>query len=467
MENTCTEQVLFIPIIKKNIQMLYVNKLSLNIPDTAKPRVVVIGGGFGGVNLVKKLSEKKFQVVLLDRQNYNGFWPLLYQVATAGLEPDSIAEPLRKMFGDGYKDFHFRLVRVTGVNPATRTITTLLGDLSYDYLVIATGTKSNYFGNEWIKQFAFPLKRMRHALDLRSQLLQAFEQANMTKDEAIRQSLLNIVIAGAGPTGVELAGALAEMRKYILHRDYPGIDFGKMNIYLVEGRERVLPLMSPQSSERTQQYLMKMGIVVRLNTRVELYDGEVVRFNDGEEIPAHTLIWAAGVTGILIEGLPAGTIESGRILVNQFNQVMGLDNVFAIGDIALMKLEKYPKGHPGVAQPAIQQGKHLARNLERLFRNKPLKPFRYFDKGTLAIIGRSRAVADLPGNLHISGFLAWMTWLLVHIYYSVGFRNKLVVVSNWIYRFFTYQRGSRLIIRAFVRKEDKAGQALINRYQEE
>lgn len=447
--------------------MIYVDKLSLNIPDTGKPRVVVIGGGFAGVNLVKNLSGKNFQVVLLDRQNYNGFWPLLYQVATAGLEPDSIAEPLRKMFGDGYEDFHFRLVRVTGFNPASRTITTLVGDLTYDYLVIATGTKSNYFGNEWIRQFAFPLKRMRHALELRSQILQAFEQANMVKDETIRQHLLNIVIAGGGPTGVELAGALAEMRKYILHRDYPGVDFGKMNIYLVEGLDRVLPLMSPQSSARTQQYLQKMGIVIKLNTRVESYNGEVVKFNDGGEIPAHTLIWAAGVTGVLIDGLPPNTIEAGRILVNPFNQVMGLSNVFAIGDIALMKLKEYPKGHPGVAQPAIQQGTHMARNLDRLFNNKSMKPFRYFDKGNLAIIGRSRAVADLPGNLRISGFFAWMTWLLVHIYYSIGFRNKLVVISNWIYRFFTYQPGNRLIIRAFVRKDDKAGEEFISRYQEE
>jgi NADH:ubiquinone reductase (H+-translocating) len=447
--------------------MFYVNKLSLNIPDTVKPRVVVVGGGFGGVNLVKKLSEKNCQVVLLDRQNYNGFWPLLYQVATAGLEPDSIAEPLRKMFRKGYEDFHFRLVRVTGVNPTTRTITTLLGDLTYDYLVIATGTKSNFFGNEKIKQFALPLKRVRHALDIRSQILQVFEQANMINDETIRQGLLNIVIAGAGPTGVELAGALSEMRKHILPRDYPGIDFTKMNIYVAEGLDRVLPLMSLQASKKSHRYLQKMGVVVKLNTRVESYDGEAVRFNNGEEIQTQTLIWAAGVTGIIIEGLPADTIQSGRIIVNQFNQVMGSDNIFAIGDIALMRSKKYPKGHPGIAQPAIQQGKHLARNLNRLFSNKPMKPFSYFDKGTLAIIGRSRAVADLPGNLHLSGFFAWMTWLFVHIYYSIGFRNKLVVISNWTYRFFTYQRGNRLIITSFVRKEDKAGQEFVTRNQEE
>ena len=427
----------------------------------------MIGGGFAGMNLVKNLSGKNFQVVLLDRQNYNGFWPLLYQVATAGLEPDAIAEPLRKMFSHGYKDFHFRLVRTLSINPATQTVTTLIGDIKYDYLVIATGTKSNYFGKESIKKFAFPLKRMPHALNLRSQLLQSFEQASMTNDHQIRKGLLDIVIAGGGPTGVELAGSLAEMRKHILPRDYPGIDFSMMNIYLVEGFDRVLPLMSPQSSKWTLRYLQKKGIIVKLNTRVDSYDGEVVRFDNGEEILSQTLIWAAGVTGNLVDGLPDECIEGGRILVNNFNQLMAFTNVFAIGDIAIMKSKKYPKGHPGVAQPAIQQGRHLAKNLDRLLRNKAMKPFSYFDKGNLAIIGRNGAVGDLPGNLHVNGFLAWMTWLVVHIYYSVGFRNKLVVVSNWIYRFFTYQRGNRLILRPFVREEDKAGLEFVRRYQDE
>src|SRR5262245_49903825 len=381
--------------------MLHVENFKLNIPATTKPRVVIIGGGFGGINLVKHLSKKDFQIVLFDRQNYNGFWPLLYQVATAGLEPDAIAEPIRKMFDGGIEDFHFRLVRVTGVNPVTKTITTLIGDLTYDYLVIATGTKSNFFGNKSIEQFAFPLKRIPHALDLRSQLLQVLEQANLIEDEAIRQSMLNIVIAGAGPTGVELAGALAEMKKHILHRDYPRIDFGKMNIMLLEGNDRVLPLMSSQSSTWAYRYLQKKGILVKLNTRVTSYDGKLVEFSNGEKIPAQTLIWAAGVTGALIEGLSAASIESGRILVNQFNEVMGLSNVFAIGDIALMKSKEYPKGHPGVAQPAIQQGKHLAQNLNLLVRNKSIKPFRYFNKGTLAVIGRNGAVGDLPGNVHL------------------------------------------------------------------
>ncbi|HEX8531276.1 MAG TPA: FAD-dependent oxidoreductase, partial [Cytophagales bacterium] len=239
---------------------------------------------------------------------------------------------------------------------------------------------------------------------------------------------------------------------------------GKMNIYLVEGMDRVLPPMSPQASATTHRYLEQLGIVVKVNTRVESYDGETVRFQDGGEIRTRTLIWAAGVTGALVDGLPAGSVERGRLLVNEFNQVKGLSDVFAIGDIALMKTAGYPRGHPGVAQPAIQQGKHLARNLERRVDNQLMKPFRYFNKGDLAIIGRNRAVGDLPGNLHLGGFLAWITWLFVHIYYLIGCRNKAVVMANWVYRFFTYERGNRLIIRPFLRKGDKVGKEFSSRY---
>ncbi|MFD3003263.1 NAD(P)/FAD-dependent oxidoreductase [Pontibacter toksunensis] len=448
--------------------MLETDQLSLNIPDTTKPRVVIIGGGFGGINLAKKLKSEDFQVVMFDRQNYHGFWPLLYQVATAGLEPDSIAEPLRKMFGsDEFEDFHFRLVKVIGINPTVKTVSTLIGDLPYDYLVVATGTKSNYFGNDQVKKYSFPLKQIPDALNLRSQLLQCFEQANMTINPEIKQSLMNVVIVGGGPTGVELAGALAEMRKYILPTDYPGMDFTKMNIYLVEGMDRVLPPMSPQASAKTQQYLEELGINIKLNTLVESYDGNIATLKGGDQIRTHTLIWAAGVSGALVDGLPAEAVERGRILVNQYNQVLGFPEIFAIGDIAFMKTDEYPKGHPGVAQPAIQQGKLLAKNLPKLIRNQPLEPFKYFDKGSLAIVGRNRAVADLPKGKHLSGFLAWMIWLFVHIMYLVGFRNKLVVLSNWLYRFFTYERGTRLIIRPFVRKGDRVKREFFEKYNTE
>jgi len=438
--------------------MIEFDKLSLNIPDTTKPRVVVIGGGFGGINLARNLDNRRFQIVMFDKQNYHGFWPLLYQVATAGLEPDAIAEPLRKLFDEDYPDFHFRLVRATGVDPARKVVKTLIGELPYDYLVIATGSKANFFGNQQIQALSFPLKTIPEALNLRSQLLQCFEQASLTTDPGLRQALLNFVIVGGGPTGVELAGSLAEMRKHVLPGDYPGMDFGQMNIYLVEGMDRVLPPMSPEASQTTHRYLTDLGIEIRLKTLVEAYDGETVTFKGGEQIKSQTLIWAAGVSGAVIDGIPRESIERGRVLVDRTNQIQGLHDVFAIGDLALMKTEKYPNGHPGVAQPAMQQGKLLAKNLERLRRSQTPEPFEYFDKGSLAIIGRSRAVADLPKNLHLKGLIAWFAWLFVHIYYLVGFRNKLVVLSNWMYRLFTYERGTRLIIRPFIRKDDVKAQ---------
>ncbi|GAB4035660.1 NAD(P)/FAD-dependent oxidoreductase [Spirosoma gilvum] len=440
--------------------MLTFDKLSLNIPDTSKPRVVIIGGGFGGMNLAKALRDADVQVVLFDKQNYNGFWPLLYQVATAGLEPDAIAEPFRKMF-DGYNDFHYRMVRVSKIDPDTKTVTTLIGALHYDYLVIATGAKSNFFGNEQIQKYSFPLKTIPEALNVRSQFLQCFEQASVTTDPELRKSLLNFVIAGAGPTGVEMAGSLAEMRKHVLPCDYPGLDFSEMNIFVVEGLGKVLPPMSEEAGQKAQRYLEDLGVIIKLNTLVDSYDGETVTFKGGEQVKTQTLVWAAGVTGALLDGIPADAIEKGRILVDPINRIQGMTDVFAIGDIAFMKLKDYPKGHPGVAQPAIQQGKHLAKNLKHLMKNEPTTPFEYFDKGSLAIVGRSRAVADLPGNLHLGGFIAWMAWLFVHIWYLVGFRSKLIVFSNWMYRLFTYQRGTRIIIRPFVRKDDKVGQEIL------
>jgi len=439
--------------------MLTYDKLSLNVPDTTKPRVVIIGGGFGGMNLAKSLRHTNVQVVLFDKQNYNGFWPLLYQVATAGLEPDAIAEPFRKMF-DGQQDFHYRMVRVNKIDPSAKTVSTLIGELKYDYLVVATGTKSNYFGNAQIEKYSLPLKTIPEALDIRSQLLQCFEQASITTDPAERQSLLNFVIAGAGPTGVEMSGSLAEMREHVLPADYPGLDFSQMNIYLVEGLGKVLPPFSDKGGEVARRDLEKKGVIVKLNTLVANYDGETVTFKSGEQIKTQTLIWAAGVTGVIPDGIPKEVTERGRILVDTVNQVNGLPGVYAIGDIAFMKTEKYPMGHPGVAQPAIQQGNHLAKNIQRMLKNEPTRPFEYFDKGSLAIIGRGQAVADLPGNIHLSGFIAWMAWLFVHIAYLVGFRSKLVVFSNWMYRLFTYQRGTRIIIRPFIRKDDAVSDEL-------
>lgn len=440
-------------------------QLTLNIPETQKPRVIIIGGGFGGVNLAKELPGNQFQVVMFSNQNCHGFWPLLYQVASAGLEPEAIAEPLRKLF-DGHEDFHFRPVRVTTVNPVIKTVTTLLGDLRYDYVVIATGTKANFFGNEQIRKLAFPLKQVSDAVDLRSQLLQTFELAQLAPNDAARQPMLNIVIVGAGPTGVELAGALAEMRTHVLPKDYPDVDYRQMNIYLVEGGPRVLGPMSEASAARTHKDLLALGVTIKTGALVKDYDGETALLSTGEQIATRTLIWAAGVTGAVLKGLPPETVEKGRYLVNDFNQIQGFTDVFAIGDIALMKSDKYPNGHPGVAQPAIQQGQHLAKNL-RLPQGQSWRPFSYFDKGSLAIIGRYKAVADLPGNRHLGGLLAWGAWLFVHIFYLVGFRSKLIVMANWMYKFFTYQGGTRVIITPFVRKEDVAAQAFVERQRVE
>ncbi|AMR26600.1 NADH dehydrogenase [Hymenobacter psoromatis] len=421
------------------------SELTLNIPAATKPRVVVVGGGFGAVNFVQSLPGDQYQVVMLSKTNYFGFWPLLYQVATSGLESESIGEPLRQLF-DGHQDFHFRSVGVNSLDPDQKLVHTAVGDLPYDYLVLATGTKSNYFGNAEIEKNAFPLKDIGQAVDLRNQLLRSFELANLTQDPAERQRLLNFVIAGAGPTGVELSASLAQMRAHILPEDYPDLDITKMNIYLVEGEGRVLPPMSDYAGEHALAYLKELGVEVKLNQLVAAYDGQTVKLKAGEAIETHTLIWATGVTGNLIPGLPDDRVEHNRYLVNQFNMVKGYQNVFAIGDIAMMKSKDYPKGHPQVAPPAMQQGTHLAQNLARERRSEVWVPFSYWDKGMLAIVGRGRAVADLPGGLHLGGLPAWITWLTVHIFYLSGFRNKVVVMANWAYRFFTHQRGTRVII---------------------
>jgi len=434
-------------------------QIELNIPDTSKPRVVIIGAGFGGLNAATGLSDDKFQVILFDKHNYHTFQPLLYQVASAGLQPDSIAGPLRNLFHKR-KDFHFRMLKVLAIDPAANTIHTSAGDLKYDYLIISGGAKTNYFGNENMKKFASSLKSIPDALNLRSQLMQLFEWASLNADPSIEDHLLNIVLIGAGPTGVEMAGALSELKKYILPKDYPRLDFKKMRIYLLEGLDRVLPPMSPKASARAQKDLEKMGVHIRLKTMVQDYDGETVTIKGGEPIKSFCVIWSAGVTGETMPGLPPEWAERGRLLTDLNCRIIGSNNIFAIGDIAMMKSDKYPKGHPGVAQPAIQMGKYIAKNLWALHHNQPIKPFKYFDKGSLATIGRGRAVADLPGNIMIGGRIAWYIWLFVHISFLATFRNKLLVMTNWIWNLFTYDKGNRLIIRPYIRKGDEKAKAV-------
>jgi len=427
--------------------------LSMNIPDTSKPRVVIIGAGFGGLNAAAKLSSKDFQTVLLDKRNYHTFQPLLYQVATAGLQPDAIAGPLRNAF-NYKKDFYFRLLRVLSINPDANTVSTIAGDLKYDYLVIANGMRTNFFGNDQVERFALPLKSIPDALNLRSQIMQIMELADMTTDLLVREKIMTIVIAGGGPTGVEMAGALSELRRHVLPKDYPGLDFSEMKIYLIEGANRVLPPMSVKSSARAQRYLEKMGIILKPGALVESYDGQNVTLKGGEKIPTYTVIWSAGVRGDVLEGLKPEWVERGRLLTDEYCKVKGTNNIFAIGDIAMMKTAKYPKGHPGVAQPAIQMGKYVGKHLIDFRNKKTIKSFKYFDKGSLATIGRGKAVADLPHNLSFGGRPAWWIWLFVHISFLISFRNKLLVMINWLWNYFTYDKGNRLIIRPYIRKGD-------------
>ena len=424
--------------------------LSLAIPDSEHPRVVIVGGGFGGLNLAKGLRKEKVQVVLLDKNNFHTFQPLLYQVATAGLEPDSIAGPLRKSF-EGNSDYFFRMVKVTGINPHKNEIETTVGDLSYDYLVLANGSVTNYFNKKDFRPKVLPLKRIVHALDLRSHILQNFEQAVMTKDPKELEKMMNVVVVGGGPTGVEVSGALAELKKHILPKDYPDLDFSQMRIHLIEGSDRLLNGMSDFAGKESLRYIQKMDVEVQLNTFVEDYDGETVQLNSGT-IASGTVIWSAGVRGNVVNGLAAGSFERSRILVDTYNKVKGTENVFAIGDVAMMQSEQFPNGHPMVAPVAIQQGNHLAKNLKRSFQGKEMEPFKYFDKGSMATIGKNKAVVDMPNGMHFRGFFAWMIWMFVHIMYLVGFRNKLITLNNWVWSYLTYDKGTRLIIRTFNRK---------------
>lgn len=429
-------------------------QITLNIPPTTKPRVVIVGAGFGGLNAAKNLPDDKFQVVLFDKHNYHTFQPLLYQVASAALQPDAIAGPLRNLFHNT-KDFHFRMLRVLSVDPLTNTINTSAGSLQYDYLILSSGAKTNYFGNENMQRFALPLKTIPDALNMRSHLMQIFEWASLNANPALKEHMLNIVLVGAGPTGVEMAGAFSELRRYVLPKDYPVLDFSKMKIYLLEGMDRVLPPMHPKSSARAQRYLEKMGVIIKLNAMVQDYDGETITLKNGEQIKSFFVVWSAGVMGEVLPGIPKEWTERGRILTDPFCRAIGSSNIFAIGDIALMKLEDYPRGHPGVAQPAIQMGKYVAKNLFALHRNETVKPFKYFDKGSLATVGRGKAVADLPGDIHLGGRLAWLIWLFVHVNFLVSFRNKLLVLANWAWNLFTFDKGNRLIIRPYIRKGDE------------
>lgn len=425
------------------------------IPKSDLPRVVVVGGGFAGLALARNLIKQDVQMVLLDRHNYHTFQPLLYQVSTSGLEPDSIAYPLRKITRSSDRCF-FRLTEVQSISAEKNTVHTSVGDIIYDYLVIATGSKTNFFGNDSIEEHGMWMKTVPQALNIRSLILENLEQATITDDLEKRKSLLNFVLAGAGPTGVELAGAIAELRNHIVPKDYPDLDPNEMNIHLLEGMGRVLPPMSEHASEKAQEMLEELGVKVHLNTMVENYDGHLVKTNTELALKTETFIWSAGVTGAPVEGLNASAMvkKANRYEVNAFNQINGYENIFAIGDIALMATEDFPRGHPMVAQPAIQQGKHLAKNIKRLIKGEPLEAFDYFDKGTMATVGRNRAVVDLH-KWKFSGFFAWFVWMFVHLWFLVGFRNRAVTFFNWLYNYVNFDKAARLIIRPFKGHEER------------
>ena len=416
------------------------------IPKSKHPRVVIIGAGFAGIHLTKALKNKPFQIVLLDKNNFHQFQPLFYQVATSGLEPDSIVFPVRKIFR-GYKNFVFRMTDVLKINREANVVETDIGTITFDYLVLATGSTNNFYGMQDVETNSIGLKSIRESLDIRSNILQNIEKATQAIDAKTRKKNTTIVIVGAGPAGVEMAGAIAEFKKYIYDKDYPELESFPIEIHIIEAGSKVLSAMTEKSSTDTLKDLERLGINVHLKTAVKSYNGTIVELSTGKSILSTSLIWTAGVRGQFPEGInPDFIVRGNRIEVDEFNKIKGEESIFAIGDVAFMKTESYPNGHPMVAPTAIQQGEHLAKNL--LNEKQNWKPFNYFDKGSLATIGKKRAVADL-GKLHFRGFFAWLIWSTVHLMSISGFKNKLRVGLNWMGSYFSYDKGNRLIIRRY------------------
>jgi NADH dehydrogenase len=424
------------------------------LPTHENSRIVIIGGGFAGLELVKGLKNKNVQVILIDRNNFHQFQPLLYQVATSGLEPDSIVFPFRKQIS-GYKNVTFRLADVEEIDPSTNTVFTNKGSLTYDYLVLATGTATNYFGIKTVEENSLGLKDIRDSLNIRHSMLQNLEQAAITCDEDERDALTNFVIVGGGPAGIEMAGSLAEFCRYIIPKDYPEYPSSIMKIYLVEATNRILSVMSDKASFKALKYLKDLNVEVLLNETVTDYDGCVLKTKSGKEIHAKNFIWTAGVKGQFPKGIDEQyTVNGNRLKTNENLKIEGFENIFAIGDIAAVLTKDTPKGHPQVAQPAIQQGKYLAENFFKLINNEPLKPFKYKDKGSLATVGKRKAIADI-GKLTFAGFTAWLLWSFIHLMSISGFKNKLLVGLNWTLSYFTYEKSNRLIIRNFKNSNKK------------
>lgn len=422
--------------------------------DQNRKKIVVVGGGFAGINFIKKfLKHKEFQVTLVDKNNYHFFPPLLYQVATAFIELSNISYPFRRMFQE-QGNLRFHLGSLLKVNPEENTIETDTGILEYDYLVLAIGTETNYFGMENVQNYSWPMKTINDALNLRNHLLLNLEKAVKISDPKEREKHLNMVIAGGGPTGVEIAGMLAEMGQHIIRKEYPEINNFRGRIYLIDAGPSLLGPMSKKSQMEATRVLKDLGVHIKLNTAVKDYKNHLVYLANGETIPTNVLIWASGVTGIAIPGLPNEVVGRGRrILVDEYNKVHGTENIYALGDICFQTSDPaFPEGHPQLAQVAIQQGQNLAKNLVNVYNGKSMKPFIYNDKGTMAIISKFKAVVDLP-KLFFKGFFAWIVWLFIHLIPIAGFRNKLKLATNWFWSFITNDPTLRLIVRPAEKEE--------------
>ena len=418
-------------------------------------KLVILGGGFGGLQLARKLNNKPgFEITLIDRFNYHQFQPLFYQVATGGLDASNISFPLRKVFQKS-KNVHIRLATVKQVVTEQNLVVTDSGDIEYDVLVIATGADTNFFGNARITENAFPMKSTTEALQIRHRLLQNFEDALVTTDVKERDKLMTVVIVGGGPTGVELSGSVAEMKRYVLPKDYPELDFSHMNIYLLEGSPKTLGPMSEKSSMQSRKYLDDLGVIVKTSTVVKDYDGNNVTLSDGSTIAAAIVIWAAGIKGNVPPGIkPELVVKGNRIKVDRFNRIQGFENIYALGDVAYMETPKFDHGHPQVAPVAMQHAQLLAENLKKIERKSPgqMQEFEYYDKGSMATIGRNLAVVDIPKpKLHFSGVFAWLIWMFLHLLLLLGVKNRLFVFMNWFINYFTHDQSLRLIFKSFYR----------------
>lgn len=409
-----------------------------------RKKIILIGGGFAGLHLAKQLNKSEYDILLIDKQNHHQFQPLYYQVASARLEPSNISFPFRKIFQKA-KNIQIRLAEVTKIIPETNKIETSIGEFDYDYLIIACGCKTNFFGNEQISKYALSMKTTEEAIEIRNRILLSFEKIISAKDEE-KETLLNIVLVGAGPTGVELAGAFSEMKKYILPRDYPNMDFSGLKIILLEGSKHTLNSMSEESKKASRNYLEELGVIVKTETFVTNYDGKTATLNTGETISTQNLIWAAGVTGNTINGILSENIIRNRYKVDRYNKIQGTKNIYAIGDIAYMETPKYPAGHPQLANVAINQGKNLAFNFLNLLKGKELKEYEYKDLGSMATIGKYRAVVDLP-FIKFQGYLAWYVWMFLHLMLILSVRNKLMIFLNWAWSYLTKDSSLRLILR--------------------